>query len=95
MSPQQKKDTVSTIIKGVLSTIGTVVASLVILSFTSFFDENDKQTEAIQRLEVEKANKSDVYQQLKDLDNSTQHRIDQNYQMINEKLDLIIKLNKK
>lgn len=95
MSPQQKKETFKEIGKGVISVLGTVAASLIILSFTSFFDEREEQAKEIQRLNLIKADKSDVYQQIKDLNNSTQHQIDQNYQMINEKLDLIIKLNGK
>ena len=95
MSPQQKKETFKEIGKGAISVIGTVAASMIILSFTSFFDEREEQAKEIQRLNLIKADKSDVYQQIKDLDNSTQHQIDQNYQMINEKLDLIIRLNEK
>lgn len=95
MSPQQKKETFKEIGKCAISVIGTVAASMIILSFTSFFDEREEQAKEIQRLNLIKADKSEVSQQLKDLDNSTQHRIDQNYQMINEKLDLIIRLNEK
>lgn len=95
MSTQQKKEIFKEIGKGAISVVGTVAASMIILSFTSRFDEREEQAKEIQRLNLIKADKSEVSQQLKDLDNSTQHRINQNYQMINEKLDLIIRLNEK
>jgi hypothetical protein len=81
----------NTLLSGVVAT----VSALIVWGFTTSDNKQLTVKKDIEILKIEKADKCVVDQQLKDLENRTEKRIDDNYQVVNEKLDLIIKLIEK
>lgn len=78
-----------------LSGVVATVSALIVWGFTTSDNKQLTVKKDIEILKIEKADKCVVDQQLKDLENRTEKRIDDNYQVVNEKLDLIIKLIEK
>jgi hypothetical protein len=78
-----------------LSGAVATVSALIVWGFTTSDNKQLTVKKDIEILKIEKADKCVVDQQLKDLENRTEKKIDDNYQVVNEKLDLIIKLIEK
>jgi hypothetical protein len=78
-----------------LSGAVATVSALIVWGFTASDNKQLTVKKDIEILKIEKADKCVVDQQLKDLENRTEKKIDDNYQVVNEKLDLIIKLIEK
>jgi hypothetical protein len=78
-----------------LSGVVATVSALIVWGFTTSDNKQLTVKKDIEILKIEKADKCVVDQQLKDLENRTEKKIDDNYQVVNEKLDLIIKLIEK
>lgn len=78
-----------------LSGVVATVSALIVWGFTTSDNKQLTVKKDIEILKIEKADKCVVDQQLKDLENRTEKKIDNNYQVVNEKLDLIIKLIEK
>lgn len=78
-----------------LSGAVATVSALIVWGFTASDNKQLTVKKDIEILKIEKADKCVVDQQLKDLENRTEKKIDNNYQVVNEKLDLIIKLIEK
>jgi len=78
-----------------LSGIVATASALVVWGFSTSDTKQLTVKKDIETLKIEKANKCEVEKQLNDLENRTTKKIDDNYQTVNEKLDLIIKLIEK
>lgn len=85
----------SRIENALLSGAIATVSALIVWGFSTSDTKQLTVKKDIEILKIEKANKCDVDTQIKELETRTGKRIDDNYQVVNEKLDLIIKLIEK
>lgn len=82
----------SRIESAILSFIVATCSALIVWGFSVSDVKRVSFKSDIEKLKMEKANRCDVDIQIKDLENRTDKKIEHNYNVIDKKLDLIIKL---